>query len=224
MRRIVVGFLLLSLNSCGENATDEETPTEKESGSEYTTASEPGSSSNDAGINLVDTATGGDSDTDTAASIDYGIWHDETSGLDWMKSPYETGLLWNEAISYCDAFSQNGYDDWRLPTIDELRTLVRGCPPTEPTGECPVVEGVGSSAIETTDVCSGCEKGQGGASDGCYWDPALLGPCTYYWASSPDTDFMGSYAWNLLFYKASITSTSTDSIIYQVRCVRGPGK
>ena len=95
------------------------------------------------------------------------------------------------------------------------------CCQTQPDGACPVIDGTGYSATETSAVCSGCEKGQGGAAEGCYWDPALTGHCSYYWSASPDADFADTYAWNLLFYKASITSSETTHLVYQVRCVRG---
>ena len=35
----------------------------------------------------------------------------------------ETRLNWSEAIEYCSKLSSNGYQDWRLPSKDELKEV-----------------------------------------------------------------------------------------------------
>lgn len=45
-----------------------------------------------------------------------------------------------EAAAYCGSLKEGGFTDWRLPTIDELRTLIVNCPKLEPKGECRVSE------------------------------------------------------------------------------------
>jgi|GEM_PF-1230213 len=42
----------------------------------------------------------------------------------------------DEAEEYCENLVEKGYDDWRLPGISELRTLVQNCENTEIEGKC----------------------------------------------------------------------------------------
>jgi uncharacterized protein DUF1566 len=48
---------------------------------------------------------------------------DNETGLTWQKE-YETGKNWPEALGLCEGLSYGGFDDWRLPSINELRGLV----------------------------------------------------------------------------------------------------
>jgi hypothetical protein len=155
----------------------------------------------------------------TEDSIEHTIWEDEESGLFWIDPPAANGMSLSEAETYCQALEIDDLDDWRLPDIGELRSLIRGCSQTEASGTCAVVDGVGSddSGID----CSGCEKYQGPDPEvGCYWDSAIEGPCAYYWSASPDADVSGN-AWSVFFVEGAVTSQRED-LLYQVRCVRGP--
>lgn len=48
---------------------------------------------------------------------------DSETGLVW-EYDYATDKDWQQAKDYCEALVYAGYDDWRLPTMEELRTLV----------------------------------------------------------------------------------------------------
>jgi len=49
---------------------------------------------------------------------------DTSSSLIWQQATAPNTYNWDQAISYCSGLSLAGYTDWRLPTLDELRTLV----------------------------------------------------------------------------------------------------
>ena len=58
-----------------------------------------------------------------------GIVTDYTHGLQWQDDYRDNnGSIkqgnWEEAIAYCENLTLGGYDDWRLPNINELSSLV----------------------------------------------------------------------------------------------------
>ena len=113
---------------------------------------------------------------------DYTIWNDPDTNLSWQdpqKDAYDyddIGLQQPDALRYCEELVMGGYDDWRLPDIDELRTLVRGNPAIETGGDCPVHEG--SPRADMLDpACQPVPDYQGPGVGGCYWIPELTGTC-----------------------------------------------
>lgn len=52
---------------------------------------------------------------------------DLVTNLEWQKSyegnDFDTPRTWGSALAYCRGLSNNGFTDWRLPTIKELATL-----------------------------------------------------------------------------------------------------
>ena len=48
---------------------------------------------------------------------------DISSGLAWQQET-ASSMTWEEALSYCENLLLGGYDDWRLPTIKELASIV----------------------------------------------------------------------------------------------------
>ncbi|MDC7224358.1 MAG: DUF1566 domain-containing protein [Spirochaetales bacterium] len=54
---------------------------------------------------------------------------DNVTGLMWESSPYQSKkFTWEEAMNGLDAFNEEklgGYDDWRIPTLKELYSLVQ---------------------------------------------------------------------------------------------------
>ena len=60
---------------------------------------------------------------------------DTCTGLLWQKTPGKQGATWCDALAYCEGLSLAGHDDWRLPNVRELHSLVdygRDAPPLDP--------------------------------------------------------------------------------------------
>ncbi len=146
-------------------------------------------------------------------------WTDPASGLTWQVLPPEGWMKKSAAADYCSSLTLGGQSDWRLPTIGELRSLIRGCPATESGGSCNVEAGDCLAISCRADSCTGCSGGSGPA-DGCYWPDNIQGECTWYWSSSPVGDD-DDRAWGVHFYGGDV---GHGDVVYDdgsvVRCVR----
>jgi len=123
--------------------------------------------------------------------IPYSIWCDNETALCWQDPQkdypldgwsYDNqtgyyGLTGPDANRYCRELVLGGFDDWRAPTIDEIRTIIRGNPSSETGGDCPVVSGTGR-AESASEECLEGEPFAGPGTGGCYWIEALSGSCS----------------------------------------------
>lgn len=53
-----------------------------------------------------------------------GTISDEATGLMWSQLDSEEGLDWEQALAYAENSEFGGYDDWRLPNVKELQSIV----------------------------------------------------------------------------------------------------
>jgi hypothetical protein len=149
--------------------------------------------------------------------------YDPASGLCWEDPPDDVwGMNWSDAVAHCGALSLGGYGpgSWHLPTISELRSLIRGCAETVTGGAC----GVTDSCLDGTCLsspCGECSHLGGPGEGGCYWDAALGGACDWYWSSSSYAGGV-SNAWYVYFGGGGVNFLNRTHAFY-VRCVRrGP--
>jgi len=49
---------------------------------------------------------------------------DNATGLIWTQSDSGEGVLWEDALSYAEDAETAGYDDWRLPNVKELQSII----------------------------------------------------------------------------------------------------
>ncbi len=53
-----------------------------------------------------------------------GIVRDNVTGLEWQQTTAPVFYAWQQALDYCSGMNLGGHNDWRLPTIKELFTLI----------------------------------------------------------------------------------------------------
>ncbi len=162
-----------------------------------------------------------------------GTWTDPDSGLTWMDPPVQmapgSDKSWSVATEACADLDLAGHTDWRLPSIDELRALIRGCPGTMPGGACAAGEACHSpECFGEPGACrDGCDASQGpvdaGAGMGCYWPEAfgMKASCFLYWSSTlvPTIETDTDYAATVNFDDATVDYFS-DTGNLDIRCVR----
>jgi len=98
-----------------------------------------------------------------------GTMTDTTSGLMWQKvgGDHQLSMSTDNLLKRQCNTAKSGCNDgayltgWRVPTIDEVRTLVRGCAAIEDGGACPVSTSCYVQDDCLTSSCDGCGTGNG---------------------------------------------------------------
>ncbi|MFO8070396.1 MAG: DUF1566 domain-containing protein [Polyangia bacterium] len=162
---------------------------------------------------------------------------DPFTGLCWQNPPSETAINWYEAggaadpehnpggaVDYCKELELGGSTDWRLPDIDELISLLRGCVGGEVTGDltascCPMDDPncLDEQSCWEEQSCGGCAPQSGGPGEaGSYQDESLSGTGWLWSASSSE---LSGLAWGVDFDSA-VVGKEDKAQAYSVRCVR----
>jgi Protein of unknown function (DUF1566) len=143
-------------------------------------------------------------------------WTDPETGLIWQANHLSGFVNWMDARVYCERLNFAGRGNWRLPTISELRTLIRGCPGTETGGLCGVTDVCRGNSCQN-DFCYFCEHGDG-PNDGCFATPELPSGCEHYWSSTVVND-SSERAWAVGFASGFIYKPRVY-YAFHARCVR----
>jgi len=159
------------------------------------------------------------------------IYTDLSAGLDWQGCPAgQTGetctgnplnRYHQDAAPYCESLSWGGYDDWVLPTIDQLRKLIRGCDENlYGSSQCTITHACSYEVNNncTTDYCSGCSMQDGPAIGGCYWPVDMPGSCDdAIWSISKQID---NKAFRVHFEYGNVGAGPVTNTNHTMRCVR----
>ena len=162
----------------------------------------------------IDAAPDGDADGTTCPG-----WYDPTSGLCWRGLPDESRRGLDAAVAYCDGLASGGLGGWHVPTISELRSLVRGCPSIETGGTCGVADSSPDLAGWGYDRCGDCSVADRPGTSRCFWPEDVSGACNWYWSR---TEVPGSGRFWFVAFSDGFVSYVGSEFGLRVRCVR-PG-
>jgi len=151
---------------------------------------------------------------------------DKTTGLMWakeLKGSYQD-TPHGEAAPYCEALELGGHTDWRLPTIEEMRSLIVGCEATMLGGACNVYGPCASDEQTCMANCQGCDLIAGPGEGGYYLDDIFGGKSKSMYSgswSSTEVGYSAGMVFTVDWRNASVGAASTVGK-FNVRCVRKP--
>jgi uncharacterized protein (TIGR02145 family) len=140
------------------------------------------------------------------------IWHDPKTGLDWeIKTLGNRRMEYSidDAIEYVLGLNSDkfgGFDDWRLPSLDELITI------------CSVEPYRYNKDYKEWRIW--LERSKDKANNGFFIVPELsdnVGKDGWYWSSTPKSET----EYYLLNFKEGNTNYHDRNQTFYVRCVRG---
>ncbi len=162
--------------------------------------------------------------------------YDVLNNLSWRRTPPENPLgwpwgiciSWQDATDYCSGL---GFG-WRLPNINELRTIIKGCLETVTGGICGVIDpaclemaccGGGGISCWVLDTDCKCVLSGGPGEGGCYWEAGVWNDPdsgeSPYWSSSPIIDYL-DLVWAVSFKSGIVYQSSSVDNVAGARCVR----
>lgn len=137
--------------------------------------------------------------------------------LTWSAEA-ENAMDWDTAVAYCEDLDEGGFSDWRLPTIDELRTVIQNCEKTQPGGICALSD-PDHLLYEEDYVSEDCSCGYVENNNGGYYSKlGYSDELGNIWSSSVEPDDPSEIL-GLLFYDGSAGYYLRSDVIY-ARCVR----
>lgn len=140
---------------------------------------------------------------------------DSSSGLTWSARA-SSNMKWQNAVDYCSSYSEGGLSGWHLPTISELRTLIKNCDGTVTGGSCGVADScLSDSCMSGSCYCASMEN------NGGYYSKLGDDDTINLWSSSTIKGALEIYgiAW-VVYFRSGYVFYNSKSSSYNVRCVR----
>jgi hypothetical protein len=146
---------------------------------------------------------------------------DGRTGLVWQRGWGGT-RTWLPAMAYCDQ-NAGGLPGtgWRLPTIDELRGLILGCPAAELGGRCAITD-QRPAAEYSFASCKTCPEHH----QESYSSKVFVPHCAWFWSSTEAPSWERgqtrcTHAWDVDFQHGHVHPGPKETDLGGVRCVRG---
>ncbi|MCK5808794.1 DUF1566 domain-containing protein [bacterium] len=150
---------------------------------------------------------------------------DKDTGLMWQQFHSKSRMTWFAAEKYCENLAYRNYGefhDWRLPTISELKTVIKGCQSGSST--CKVEDSCLSLTFCYRDNSCSCPKNKGPGEKGFYWSKGVWkyrgDEEAKFWSSSRHSLVM-EFFWYISFQNGGVGPYQRGSHRHYVRCVRG---
>ena len=85
----------------------------------------------------------------------------------WSQSSPEA-MTFEKALAYCDNLEESGFDDWRLPEMQEIKSIDELCVEEENSDFCAVTDSCEWDGCET-ELCGKCVKYANWSGSGLFW-------------------------------------------------------
>ena len=139
--------------------------------------------------NYVRAVRGDSCDSNGFVDNENGTINDTATGLIWQQEDSGVGMNWEDALSYAENLELGGYDDWRLPNVKELQSIVDYTHSSNAEDESDLGPAIDTDFFEITELAAGTTN----------YDPDY----GYFWTST-SAYFSGAspeyyYAWYVAF-------------------------
>ncbi len=121
----------------------------------------------------------------------------------WSQSSTEK-MTFEKAVAFCDNLDENGFDDWRLPEISEIRTLKNFCIEEENHDFCAVTDSCEWNNCGN-ELCGKCVKYEDFVDSGTFWTK---------------TPFHGGKVFVFMISEETEENQALKSETHLVKCVR----
>ena len=132
--------------------------------------------------------------------------------LQWSNRS-SSKMNWSSAKQYCENLSESGFDDWRLPSISELRTTIKNCSGSQSGGSCRISDSCLSSVCFSIDCA--CEYR---GNNGGYYSKLGDDDNVRLWSSSVISDYSNTAL--VVSFVTGLVGPDSLRSNYDVRCVR----